>query len=140
MSTWPSATSATIRSESTSSESSTARRMLPAIRDATACAASSSSAPTGPTSSGSISPLRPGGLLGPHPSDGVEHLARNLRLGRARDRLVAAAPDDRDLVRVDLEADVGAGDVVDHQKVQPLALELGAADRYRVRAMLRREA
>src|ERR1700733_15423519 len=120
MSAWPSASSATIRCVSVSGRTCTALAMLASIRRASAAWASDSCGATG-VCSGSIRPL-PGCTQSLHfIQDGTRHSflprARHVPLHSVRGQ-------DRDLVLVGLESDARARDVVDHDCVQPLALEV----------------
>src|SRR5687767_7856824 len=58
--------------------------------------------------------------------DEVEYRSGDLRLRAHRHRSRLGGGDDRDLVLLGVESDVGARDVVDHDRVEPLALELPA--------------
>src|SRR5438046_6095939 len=123
MRTWPSAARTASTERSTSSATSTARATFSPSRRPTAAAASSSGGSTPSRRSGCsmlvvVLPARP--LLLHRVQDGP----CDVGLGGSRDRALGPAPDDRDLVLGHLEADVGAGDVVDHHEVKALALEL----------------
>ncbi len=145
MSTWPSAATHTITWSSSSARTSTAA-VIPASRrrtSATAACTSSSPRRSDPSRRSTSGPS--GGSRGrrPRPRAGrrrVEHRAGDLGLRGALDVAIGLRGDDRDLVVLALEADVGAGDVVDHDRVEPLASELVAPVRDRVLPVLGGEA
>src|SRR4051794_36112435 len=64
---------------------------------------------------------------GPPAGNHFEDRSRHLGLRRPGNRLLAVGGDDRHLVLGGVETDVRAGDVVDDDRVQALALELLAA-------------
>src|SRR3954467_13106960 len=76
----------------------------------------------------------------PQGLDRVEHRRRHRAFGSARHGALVGGGDDFHLVVLDVEADVGARDVVDHDRVQALALELAAGALDRALAVLGGEA
>src|SRR4051794_10102598 len=96
------------------------------MRRATPAAASSSAgARRSSGSSGSIVRVVPVG--GKKVCNGVEDGAGDLALAGPRDPGIALGRDDRDLVLGRVEADVAARDVVEHDGVQALALQLATS-------------
>src|SRR6476620_634209 len=133
--TWPSAARATSTDRRTSASTSTALATLSARRRPTAAAASSScgARPSRRSGGSMLQVVLPAGPLLLHR---VENRARYLGLRRPRHRPLVAGRDDRHLVLGGVEADVGSRDVVDDDQVQVLAVELFAAQRDRVLAVL----
>src|SRR5262249_59194757 len=76
----------------------------------------------------------------PKAMEEVEARVRAVELRLHPDCAIAAGVDDRDLVLLAVEADLGARDVVDDDRVEPLALELPSRARDEVAAVLGGEA
>src|SRR4051812_46872676 len=147
-STWPSATSATRTSSSTSVRTSQARRTFSATRRMVSAASSSSEGETcsGTLMAGPAPGLRlriersPSGHLRAQRDhlfkDGGGHLA----LPGQRHVALAGRGDDRDLVGGDVEAGVGARDVVEHDGVEALLAQLSPRLAQRIAPVLGGEA
>src|SRR2546423_10075000 len=120
----PSASSATSNCSSVSGRSWTALAMFSAIRRAVAANASDSCGATGARSDASTL-LLPSLLQAPRGL--VEDLVGDLLLARARHPPLVVGGHDHDLVRLGVEPDVRARDVVDDDGVQALRMQLTTA-------------